>query len=171
REPGIPIFRIRESSRAGPAAGWSGGGTLRRRRPGFRLELSKLKSDAGRAAHYPGRGTGRLQRGPRRGAGAPVGRGCLLPHRERARQEGPQQNAAISAIGQEGLGGMTSQPEALQPDALQPDASQPDSGGHFGPYGGRYVPEVLMAPIEELEAAYLAARQDPASQAELADLL
>ena len=29
--------------------------------------------------------------------------------------------------------------------------SQPDQGGHFGPYGGRYVPEVLMAPIEELE--------------------
>jgi tryptophan synthase beta chain len=48
---------------------------------------------------------------------------------------------------------------------------QPDQGGHFGPYGGRYVPEVLMAPIEELEAAYLAARQDPAFQAELADLL
>ena len=49
--------------------------------------------------------------------------------------------------------------------------SQPDAGGHFGPYGGRYVPEVLMAPIEELETAYLAAREDPAFQAELADLL
>ena len=36
---------------------------------------------------------------------------------------------------------------------------QPDQGGHFGPYGGRYVPEVLMAPIEELETAYLAARR------------
>jgi tryptophan synthase beta chain len=47
----------------------------------------------------------------------------------------------------------------------------PDSGGHFGPYGGRYVPEILMAPIEELEKAYLAAREDPAFQAELADLL
>ena len=46
---------------------------------------------------------------------------------------------------------------------------QPDSGGHFGPYGGRYVPEVLMAPIEELENAYLAAREDPAFQAELID--
>ncbi|HMC57964.1 MAG TPA: pyridoxal-phosphate dependent enzyme, partial [Candidatus Solibacter sp.] len=33
------------------------------------------------------------------------------------------------------------------------------------------MPEVLMAPIEELEAAYLAARDDPAFQAELADLL
>jgi tryptophan synthase beta chain len=48
---------------------------------------------------------------------------------------------------------------------------QPDQGGHFGPYGGRYVPEVLMAPIEELETAYLAAREDPAFQKELADLL
>ena len=48
---------------------------------------------------------------------------------------------------------------------------QPDAGGHFGPYGGRYVPEVLMAPIEELEQSYLAARKDPEFQAELADLL
>jgi len=48
---------------------------------------------------------------------------------------------------------------------------QPDGGGHFGPYGGRYVPEVLMAPIEELEQAYLAAREDPAFQSELAELL
>ncbi|HUI57150.1 MAG TPA: tryptophan synthase subunit beta [Bryobacteraceae bacterium] len=48
---------------------------------------------------------------------------------------------------------------------------QPDQGGHFGPYGGRYVPEVLMAPIEELETAYLAAREDPAFHAELAELL
>jgi tryptophan synthase beta chain len=48
---------------------------------------------------------------------------------------------------------------------------QPDPAGHFGPYGGRYVPEVLMAPIEELESAYLAARDDPAFQEELTGLL
>jgi tryptophan synthase beta chain len=48
---------------------------------------------------------------------------------------------------------------------------QPDSTGHYGPYGGRFVPEVLMAPIEELERAYLEARQDPAFQAELSGLL
>jgi tryptophan synthase beta chain len=48
---------------------------------------------------------------------------------------------------------------------------QPDSAGHFGPYGGRFVPEVLMAPVEELEQAYLEARADAAFQAELADLL
>ena len=48
---------------------------------------------------------------------------------------------------------------------------QPDQGGHFGPYGGRYVPEVLMAPVEELEKAYLEAREDAAFQNELAELL
>jgi tryptophan synthase beta chain len=49
--------------------------------------------------------------------------------------------------------------------------SQPDAGGHFGDYGGRYVPEVLMSPLEDLERTYLEARNDPAFQAELADLL
>src|SRR5690242_11546604 len=49
--------------------------------------------------------------------------------------------------------------------------SQPDATGHFGPYGGRFVPEVLMAPLEELEHAYHKAASDPAFQAELADLL
>ncbi len=49
--------------------------------------------------------------------------------------------------------------------------SQPDSSGHFGPYGGRFVPEVLMAPLEELEKAYCEASRDPTYQAELADLL
>ncbi len=48
---------------------------------------------------------------------------------------------------------------------------QPDSGGHFGPYGGRYVPEVLMAPLEELEKTYDEARRDPEFQAELDHLL
>src|SRR6202167_4638474 len=48
---------------------------------------------------------------------------------------------------------------------------EPDAGAHFGPYGGRYVPEVLMAPLEELEQTYAEARLDPAFQAELDDLL
>jgi tryptophan synthase beta chain len=48
---------------------------------------------------------------------------------------------------------------------------QPDAGGHFGPYGGRFVPEVLMAPVEELEKAYLEAREDAGFQDELAGLL
>ncbi len=49
--------------------------------------------------------------------------------------------------------------------------SLPDEGGHFGPYGGRFVPETLMGPLLELEAAFRAARQDPSFQAELDDLL
>jgi len=49
--------------------------------------------------------------------------------------------------------------------------SQPDATGHFGPYGGRFVPEVLMAPLEELEGAYHKAAADESFQAELADLL
>jgi tryptophan synthase beta chain len=49
--------------------------------------------------------------------------------------------------------------------------SQPTPGGHFGPYGGRFVPEVLMSPLEELENTFFAAQRDPAFQAELDDLL
>ncbi len=49
--------------------------------------------------------------------------------------------------------------------------AQPDATGHFGPYGGRFVPEVLMAPLEELEKAYLEARADPSFQNELDYLL
>ena len=47
----------------------------------------------------------------------------------------------------------------------------PDPGGHFGPYGGRYVPEVLMAPLEQLELSYEEAQADPAFHAELDALL
>ena len=43
--------------------------------------------------------------------------------------------------------------------------------GRFGRYGGRYVPETLMAALEELAALYDQARADPAFQAELDDLL
>jgi len=50
-------------------------------------------------------------------------------------------------------------------------ASQPDAGGHFGTYGGRYVPEVLMSPLEELERTFLEAREDPAFRTELDELL
>jgi tryptophan synthase beta chain len=42
--------------------------------------------------------------------------------------------------------------------------------GRFGAYGGRYVPETLMAALEELEQAYALAKDDPAFQAELDDL-
>jgi tryptophan synthase beta chain len=45
--------------------------------------------------------------------------------------------------------------------------SLPDVGGHFGEYGGRFVPETLMAPLEELTRAYLEAKADPEFQREL----
>jgi tryptophan synthase beta chain len=45
------------------------------------------------------------------------------------------------------------------------------SRGRFGPYGGQFVPEVLMAPLQELEAAYVACRSDPAFAARLDNLL
>ncbi len=51
---------------------------------------------------------------------------------------------------------------------LDPGMKAPDEWGHFGPYGGRYVPETLMHPLMELEAEYERARQDPAFQSELA---
>ena len=45
----------------------------------------------------------------------------------------------------------------------------PDAHGRFGPYGGTYVAETLIAPLEELTAAYLRLRDDPAFQKEFAD--
>ena len=47
----------------------------------------------------------------------------------------------------------------------------PDARGRYGPYGGRYVPETLMAPLEELERAYGEACADPKYQAQLSKLL
>ena len=47
----------------------------------------------------------------------------------------------------------------------------PDARGHFGPYGGRFVPETLMHPLEELTAAYEAANRDPDFRRELDNLL
>ena len=43
----------------------------------------------------------------------------------------------------------------------------PDSTGHFGPFGGRYVPETLVHPLQQLEDEYWRAQQDPEFQQEL----
>ncbi|MEP6599199.1 MAG: tryptophan synthase subunit beta [Actinomycetota bacterium] len=50
-------------------------------------------------------------------------------------------------------------------------AADPDPTGHFGPYGGRFVPEALVAAIDELTAAFFQTRSDPTFQAELTGLL
>src|SRR5918997_1456996 len=50
-------------------------------------------------------------------------------------------------------------------------AAVPDQAGHFGPYGGRFVPEALVAALDELATAYADARADAAFGAELDRLL
>jgi tryptophan synthase beta chain len=50
-------------------------------------------------------------------------------------------------------------------------ATLPDAQGHFGRFGGRFVPETLMAPLIELERAFKAARADARFRRRLADLL
>ncbi|MGH8112912.1 MAG: tryptophan synthase subunit beta, partial [Rhodanobacteraceae bacterium] len=45
----------------------------------------------------------------------------------------------------------------------------PDAHGRFGPYGGTFVAETLIAPLEELTAAYLRLRDDPEFRREFAD--
>ena len=47
----------------------------------------------------------------------------------------------------------------------------PDVTGHFGPYGGRFVPEALVAALDELTEAFAAAQADPAFATELSGLL
>ena len=73
---------------------------------------------------------------------------------------------------------------ALSPDGQRPGDSEqrltmhpsfgqrdPDARGYYGAYGGRFVPETLMAPIEELRQAYFEARSDEHFRATLARLL
>ncbi|HEU4937749.1 MAG TPA: tryptophan synthase subunit beta [Vicinamibacterales bacterium] len=47
----------------------------------------------------------------------------------------------------------------------------PDARGYYGPYGGRFVPETLVAPVEDLERAYFAAREDHEFRSKLQALL
>ena len=43
----------------------------------------------------------------------------------------------------------------------------PDKSGHFGEYGGKFVPETLMPALEQLEKEYLIAKEDPKFNEEL----
>ena len=52
-----------------------------------------------------------------------------------------------------------------------PVRRDPDARGYFGPFGGKYVPETLVEPIEELQRAYFQVRDDVTFQSELARLL
>ncbi|WP_440995270.1 tryptophan synthase subunit beta [Arhodomonas sp. SL1] len=60
--------------------------------------------------------------------------------------------------------------EITEAHAADTDYSRfPDAGGHFGRFGGRFVPELLMAPLEALAEAYARYRDDPQFQRELAE--
>jgi tryptophan synthase beta chain len=59
----------------------------------------------------------------------------------------------------------------MSPIVEQRMQESPDERGRYGPYGGRYVPETLMAPLEELERAYAEAKKDRVFQAQLQTLL
>ncbi|MGH9879844.1 MAG: tryptophan synthase subunit beta, partial [Pyrinomonadaceae bacterium] len=54
---------------------------------------------------------------------------------------------------------------------MKENLTQPDVLGHWGPYGGRFVPETLVAPLDDLTQAFEAARSDTGFQEELDDLL
>lgn len=51
------------------------------------------------------------------------------------------------------------------------DVLLPDATGHFGPFGGRFIPEALVAALDELDAAYRSAKADPAFVAEFEAML
>ena len=55
-------------------------------------------------------------------------------------------------------------------DSLSP-TTLPDESGHFGTFGGRFVPETLMAALKELTSEYEKAKADPAFQEELSNML
>ncbi|HEY7498934.1 MAG TPA: tryptophan synthase subunit beta [Vicinamibacterales bacterium] len=61
----------------------------------------------------------------------------------------------------------------MKADTIHPSfgTRDPDARGYYGAFGGRFVPETLVTPVAELEAAYLEARRDPAFLETLADLL
>ena len=94
---------------------------------------------------------------------------------------------AVHPIGVDVSSGVEERPGAKSPAALRRFLAEarlgdvlalppfgrrdPDARGYFGAFGGRFVPETLVAPVEELERAYLAARADPAFAVEFSRLL
>ncbi|MEX1117525.1 MAG: tryptophan synthase subunit beta [Terrimicrobiaceae bacterium] len=58
---------------------------------------------------------------------------------------------------------------AVLPDASSPNL--PDAGGHFGRFGGKFVPETLVSALDELEREFALAKKDPAFRKEFSSLL
>ncbi len=108
-------------------------------------------------------GLGPVERGRGDPGGAPARGGRVERRRGASRAQGPREGPGVHRGGaqrREGGGPVTRHAGVW-----------PDAGGHFGPYGGRYVPETLMEPLRELEEAYAVARRDPAFESELSRLL
>src|SRR5215471_3055357 len=61
---------------------------------------------------------------------------------------------------------MKSSPNSISAMSSTATKELPDSLGHFGPYGGRFVPETLVHPLQELEEEYFRSQQDPDFQRE-----
>ncbi|PYM71862.1 MAG: tryptophan synthase subunit beta [Candidatus Rokuibacteriota bacterium] len=106
-------------------------------------------------AHHPRGRPHPGERGARRGDRAPVRRRRELGRRGAAGPQGPGQGLAVRRRGE----GRPVKPKL------------PDARGHFGRFGGRFVPETLMAPLIELERAWSAAKRDRPFQQRLAGLL
>jgi tryptophan synthase beta chain len=82
------------------------------------------------------------------------------------------ERVGAAASGPERSGGKTSPSSAGQVSAsAQRDVTLPDFAGHFGRYGGRFVPEALIKALDELDAAYRIAKTDPEFQERFAGLL
>ncbi|WP_405580325.1 tryptophan synthase subunit beta [Streptomyces sp. NBC_01190] len=63
---------------------------------------------------------------------------------------------------------MPEKPEYFLPD---PEGAVPDSSGYFGAFGGKFIPEALVAAVDEVAVEYEKAKSDPAFTAELNDLM
>src|SRR5439155_3764359 len=94
-----------------------------------------------------------------------VWRGRELRRRGAPRHERPRQGAALRRRGQVGVSRERVSSRTADPAAL------PAAAGHFGRFGGRFVPETLMAPLVELEKAYRAAMRDKRFTGRLRGLL
>src|SRR5262249_27188929 len=135
-------------------------GRARDARPGVGRAVWFARARGRGAAARRGRGgdAGGRRRGGARGA-------ALSGRRVERRREGPGREGSRPS------GGLHRQRQGRGGQAMSLRSGIPDARGHFGPYGGSFVPETLVTPLLELEAAYRAARADPAFARELTDTL
>src|SRR5580698_11052377 len=103
-----------------------------------------------------------------------MGRGCLHRRRTRTRQERSTKSPRLySGCAGHGRGWLIMATATVTKKIRQPGkrlSPKADTAGRFGVYGGRYVPETLMAALDELEREYEKAKRDRKFQQRL-DLL